>query len=60
MRLERAQSIADLRRMAKRRLPKILFEFIEYTLTAEGSIQDNLRRALPEVADQGSPRRHRA
>jgi isopentenyl diphosphate isomerase/L-lactate dehydrogenase-like FMN-dependent dehydrogenase len=41
MRLERAQSIADLRRMAKRRLPKILFEFIESGVEDERALAYN-------------------
>ena len=41
MRLDRAQSIADLQRMAKRRLPKILFEFIESGVEDERALGYN-------------------
>jgi isopentenyl diphosphate isomerase/L-lactate dehydrogenase-like FMN-dependent dehydrogenase len=42
MRLDKVQNIADLRRMAKRRLPKILFEFIESGVEDERTLGYNL------------------
>jgi L-lactate dehydrogenase (cytochrome)/(S)-mandelate dehydrogenase len=41
MNLSRAQSIDDLRKLAKRRLPKILFELIESGVEDETSLQRN-------------------
>jgi L-lactate dehydrogenase (cytochrome)/(S)-mandelate dehydrogenase len=41
VRIERALSIADLRRMARRRLPKILFELIESGVEDEYALASN-------------------
>jgi len=41
VKLDRALSIGDLRRMARRRLPKILFELIESGVEDEYGIDDN-------------------
>ncbi|MBN9022833.1 MAG: alpha-hydroxy-acid oxidizing protein, partial [Rhizobiales bacterium] len=41
MRLDRALSIGDLRRMARRRLPKVLFELIESGVEDEYGVDDN-------------------
>lgn len=41
MKLDRALSIEDLRRQAKRRLPKILFELIESGVEDEYGVEDN-------------------
>lgn len=41
MRLAKAQSIDDLRRLAKRRLPKILFELIESGVESEAALVRN-------------------
>lgn len=41
MNLSRAQSIGDLRRLAKRRLPKILFELIESGVEDETALERN-------------------
>ena len=41
MTLARAQSIDDLRRLAKRRLPKILFELIESGVESEEALARN-------------------
>jgi L-lactate dehydrogenase (cytochrome)/(S)-mandelate dehydrogenase len=41
MRLDQAQSIDDLRRLARRRLPRILFELIESGVESETALQRN-------------------
>lgn len=54
MRLERAVNIADLRRMARRRLPRFLFDMIEGGVDDERQLKDNeeafaRRKLLPRV-----------
>jgi len=55
MRVDRAYSIADLRRQARRRLPHAIFEFIDGGAGAEQTLADNQNdfarwRFLPRVA----------
>src|SRR5262245_49243725 len=61
MRLDTAQSIDDLRRLAKRRLPRILFELIESGVESEEALPRNreafkdytfLARYLGDIAER--------
>jgi L-lactate dehydrogenase (cytochrome)/(S)-mandelate dehydrogenase len=61
MNLDRAVNIEDLHRMAKRRLPKIAFDFIEGGLEDERGLERNTsafhkHRLLPRYLVDVSPR----